>query len=157
MEPSIANECSAPKQRLRVAYLLARGHKFLRILTDRTLADDRCSFAKIAKVCRCSKARISQIVDLTLLNYEIQEEILGMAKGEGRELITEHDLRWVVRVLEPEEQQRRWEAVLRRRKSTRLGGDHDQPLGLVVEGTAVETSEYLDIPEAHGSEQPGEL
>ena len=157
MDSPIANECSAPKQRLRVAYLLARGHRFLRILVDRTLADDRRSFAKIAKVCRCSKARISQIVDLTFLNYEIQEEILGMAKGEGRELITEHDLREVVRVLEPVEQQKRWETVLQRRKSARLGGDHDQPLGLMVEGTAVEASEYLDILEAHGSEQPGEL
>ena len=157
MEPSIANECSAPKQRLRVAYLLARGHKFRRILADRTLADDRRSFAKIAKVCRCSKARISQIVDLTLLNYEIQEEILGMAKGEGRELITEHDLRWVVRVLEPEEQQARWDEVLRRRRSTGLGSDHNEALGLMVEGTAVEASEHLNILEAHGGEQPGEL
>ena len=122
MDSPIANECSAPKQRLRVAYLLARGHKFLRILTDRTLADDRCSFAKIAKVCRCSKARISQIVDLTLLNYEIQEEIMDMAKGEGRELITEHDLRWVVRVLEPEGQQTRWEELRRRKASASSQG-----------------------------------
>jgi hypothetical protein len=115
MEPMTDRELVAPKQRLRVAYLLARGHRFLRILTDESTVDESCSFTKLARACGCSKARISQIVDLTLLNYDIQEEILGMEKGKGREPITEHDLRWVVRVLEPKAQLARWDELLRRK------------------------------------------
>jgi hypothetical protein len=117
MEPTTDSEPDAPKQRLRVAYLLARGHKFRRILTDKDAVDEGHSFSKLARACGCSKARVSQIVDLTLLNYSIQEEILAMAKGKGREPITEHDLREVVRVLEPVEQQARWEELLRRKRS----------------------------------------
>ncbi len=115
MESITDRALDPPKQHLRVAYLLARGHKFRRILTDEAAVDEGRSFTKLARACGCSKARVSQIVDLTLLNYDIQEEILGMEKGKGREPITEHDLRWVVRVLEPEGQQRRWKELRQKR------------------------------------------
>jgi hypothetical protein len=53
-------------------------------------------------------ARITQILDLTLLAPDIQEEVLFMETNRERDPVNEHTLRWVLCGGAWEEQRRRW-------------------------------------------------
>ena len=55
-------------------------------------------------------------MDLLCLPRDRQEEILFMEAEKGRDLVTEGDLRHVVKVQDREEQRRRWDALLLRRR-----------------------------------------
>jgi hypothetical protein len=76
--------------------MLALAHTMNALLRDGTVTDQR----ELAELMKLTRGRVTQLLDLTLLAPDIQEQLLD---GEsGRERITERALRRIVRV-------RRWE------------------------------------------------
>ena len=82
-----------PKRPLRAARMLALAHR-LQAMIDAGEVEDRASLARRLGF---SRARITQLLDLLLLAPDIQEELLFTEVPPGRDPITEHDLRKVVR------------------------------------------------------------
>ncbi len=77
----------------KVARLLAMAHKLQRLI-DEGKVEDRAALARQLGV---SRARITQILDLTLLAPDIQEEILFMEAVDGVEPVSERGVRRVAR------------------------------------------------------------
>jgi len=79
----------------RVAVMLALAHK-LQDAIDRGVVQDR---AEVAKRLGLTRARVTQLMDLTLLAPEIQERVLFLEAVDGREPMSERGLREVVRLV----------------------------------------------------------
>jgi hypothetical protein len=77
----------------RVAVMLALAHK-IQAAIDHGVVHDR---AEAASRLGLSKARISQLLDLTLLAPDIQEQILDLQAIDGVERTRERALRYLVR------------------------------------------------------------
>ena len=77
----------------KVARLLAMAHKLQRLI-DEGKVEDRAALARQLGVTR---ARITQILDLTLLAPDIQEEILFRQAVDGVEPLSDRTLRTVFR------------------------------------------------------------
>lgn len=83
--------------------MLALGHEIVRLVEAGLLRD----LADAAEVLGFTRARVSQIVDLTLLAPDLQESLLFESRGPA-----ERRLRPIVAAWEWAEQRRRWrEAV----------------------------------------------
>jgi hypothetical protein len=95
------------KRPLRIAQMLALAHK-AQELVDRQYVQSR---AELARRIGFTRARISQLLDLTLLAPAIQEEILFAEASSGREGINEHALRELVQAADWEEQRRIWQEI----------------------------------------------
>jgi len=98
-----------PKEKmrpLRVARMLALAHECEALIAAGVVADR----AELAGVLGLTRARVTQLMDLTLLAPDIQEEILVAQVEPGRDPITEHALRAIVRHAEWEEQRLAWRA-----------------------------------------------
>ncbi len=91
---------------LRVARMLALAHTMNTLLRDGTVGDQR----ELADLMGLTRARVTQLLDLTLLAPDIQERIL--VAPNGCERITERALRRVVRVSRWEDQRRLWVTLL---------------------------------------------
>ena len=77
----------------RIARLLALAHK----IDGMILAGEIEDLASAARLCGLTRARVTQIMNLTLLAPEIQEDILDLQPvTSGRDLITERNLRAIV-------------------------------------------------------------
>lgn len=100
--PSKAGSASSvPK----ITRLLVLGHHFERLVREGKVRD----YAEIARLTGLTRARVTQIVNLTLLAPEIQEAILNMSSTlRGRDAVTEHDLRPHVTQVEWERQRHVW-------------------------------------------------
>ena len=71
-------------------------------------------YAEIALLTGLSRARVTQITNLTLLAPEIQEAVLSLpADLEGWEPLTEHELRPMVAEVPRQEQRCIWSALRR--------------------------------------------
>jgi hypothetical protein len=81
-------------------------------LADLLAKDGAPSRGELAKALGMSEARLSQLLDLTLLAPDIQEQLLFLEIAAGRDPIPERALRHVVRALDWREQRRRF-ALLR--------------------------------------------
>jgi len=77
---------------LRVARMLALAHECEALITARVVADR----AELAGVLGFTRARVTQLMDLTLLAPDIQEEILVAEVEPGRDWVTERSLRHLV-------------------------------------------------------------
>jgi hypothetical protein len=100
---------SQPKQKeklrpLRVARMLALAHECEALITAGVVADR----AELAAVLGFTRARVTQLMDLTLLTPDIQEEILVAEVEPGRDAVSEHALRAIVRYAEWNEQRTAW-------------------------------------------------
>ena len=83
----------------RLARLLALAHRWNRLVDEGVVAN----FAEIARLMGISRARVTQITDLSLLAPDIQKEILlGDADA------TERQVRAIVAVLSWDEQRQLW-------------------------------------------------
>jgi len=89
---------------LRVARLLAFAHGIERRIVAGEIADR----AAAARELGVSRARLTQILHLTLLAPDIQEEILLTEAGPGFQPINERALRWVLRARDWPTQRLRW-------------------------------------------------
>jgi len=93
----------------RVAQMLALAHRFERAI-ERGRFENRAALARELAV---SRARVTQLLDLTLLAPDIQAAVLELVAVEGREPLTEKDLRSVACIPAWHEQRERWEAMKR--------------------------------------------
>ena len=90
----------------RVARLLALAHHFQALLKRGGVFGSQTELAQVAGLTR---ARITQIMNLLFLAPDIQEEILFLPRvTEGRDSVTERDLRQVLRNLMWSEQRVQW-------------------------------------------------
>lgn len=92
-----------------VARTLALAHKLQAMIDRREVRDQ----AELAEQLGFTRARITQVLDLTLLAPDIQEEILFAEERGARDAVCERELRQVVRVASWRAQRRHW-AELRR-------------------------------------------
>ena len=100
-----------PRRRpARVAQMLALAHDVEGKL-DRGEYEDQ---AEAARAFGFSRSKLTQLLDLTLLGPDIQEEILFLEAVDGKEPVTERALREVVRNLIWTEQRRAWKAIKHR-------------------------------------------
>lgn len=92
----------------RVARMLALAHTMSSLLRYGTVGDQR----ELAAPMMLTRGRVTQLLDLTLLAPDIQEQILeGADPGIAR--ITERALRSIVRLRCSTEQRRLWHAMVR--------------------------------------------
>lgn len=89
---------------LRAARMLAMAHEIERLITEGAFADR----ADAARKLGFTRARISQLLDLTLLAPDLQERLLTMETAEGADPITEHRLRTVVAMTSWRGQREAW-------------------------------------------------
>jgi hypothetical protein len=92
----LAEQPPKPVQRarpLRVARMLALAHKAEQLLAEGVVE----SQAELAHCLGFTPARVSQLLDLTLLAPDLQERLLFAETTEGRDPITERDLRRILR------------------------------------------------------------
>ena len=91
---------------LRVARMLALAHECEALIAAGVVADR----AELAGVLGFTRARVTQLMDLTLLAPDIQEEILVAEVEPGRDAVTERALRAIVRQADWTEQRSHWQA-----------------------------------------------
>ncbi len=89
-----------------VTRLLALAYH-LQVLIDESIVSD---YADIARLSDLTRARLSQIMNLTLLAPKIQEEILGFTKSSFID-IREHNLREILKLTAWQEQYRVWKRL----------------------------------------------
>lgn len=87
--------------------MLALAHRLQRAI-DRGEFEDRAALARRYELTR---ARITQLLNLTLLAPDIQESVLGLESIDGLEPTSERALREISWALDWEEQRRRWSCV----------------------------------------------
>lgn len=89
----------------RVARLLALAHR----IDDLVRSGEVGGYAAVAQAGGVTRARVSQIVGLLNLAPDIQEAILELPLvTEGRDSISEHDLRPISKVCDWAKQRRMW-------------------------------------------------
>jgi hypothetical protein len=99
----------------RVSRLLALAIHFDGLIRKGVVRDH----ADLARLGGVSRARVSQIMDLLNLGPSIQEEILFMPPSfNGRDPVTERQLRGIVAETDWDAQLRMWKARSRRRESS---------------------------------------
>lgn len=102
-------EVPLPGRVPRVAKLMALAIRFDKLIADGVVANQ----SELARLAQVTQPRMTQIMNLLHLAPDIQEEILFMAPvQEGRDPVTERDLRWVVSELSWSIQLERWHVVL---------------------------------------------
>jgi len=93
----------------RIARLMALAIRFDRLLREGTVRD----LSELARLARITQPRATQIMNLTLLAPNIQEEILLLRGAEsGRETIHERRLRPIVALASWNEQRRGWQRLV---------------------------------------------
>jgi hypothetical protein len=104
-----AGKAKVPKSRVpRISRLMALAIRFDQLLKDGVVADQ----AELARLGRVTRARITQIMNLSYLAPDIQEAILFLPMSEkGRDPITEQHLRPICAVADWKKQREMWEAV----------------------------------------------
>lgn len=95
----------------RVARVMALAIHLQRVTNSRLQ-----NLAAVARSAGVSRARVTQIVNLNLLAPDIQESILGLSFGGGREPVTDRDLRPLVREPDWDCQRELWREFCRRAK-----------------------------------------
>jgi hypothetical protein len=88
----------------RVARMLALAHRLQQAI-DSGEIEDRATLARRFGITR---ARVTQLLNLTLLAPDIQEQVLALEAVDGLEPTSERALREVSWAMEWEEQRRRW-------------------------------------------------
>ncbi len=89
----------------QIAIFLALAHYYQSLIDDEQVKD----YAQIARLTGTSRARITQIMDLTLLAPEIQHEILFLPQGKPLpKHVKEQNLRKVLKTLIWKEQRNIW-------------------------------------------------
>lgn len=94
----------------RVARMLVQAYLFQRMLENGQARD----LADLARTFKLTRARVTQILNYTLLAPDLQKEILAMPPIEPRqEPISEPEMRAVLREVLWSEQRKRWAALIK--------------------------------------------
>jgi hypothetical protein len=99
----VAERPAATPRPLAVARMLALAHEIVRLIDEGMFTDQ----ADAARVLGFTRARMTQLIDLTLLAPVVQEEILFAQVATGRDGVTERALRKLLRHVDWREQRRR--------------------------------------------------
>ena len=92
----------------RVSKLMALAIRFDQLLCDGKVADQ----SELARLAHVTQPRMTQIMNLLHLAPDIQEEVLHLpAVAEGRDPVTERDLRPITRIKHWRQQRRTWSQV----------------------------------------------
>ncbi|MBF0121724.1 MAG: hypothetical protein HQK79_23080 [Desulfobacterales bacterium] len=92
----------------RLTRLLALALKFEDLIKGNKCKD----YAEIAKLGHLSRARVTQIMNLTLLSARVQENILLMPRIlKGRDPISEHELREIISEADWDKQLKKWDEI----------------------------------------------
>jgi hypothetical protein len=102
--PDVPPVTEVARRPAKLAPLLALAHH-LEALIKKGVAQDH---ADIARRLGLTRSRITQIMDLTLLAPDIQEEILFAEAVDGREPFTERDVRKIALIAEWSKQREAW-------------------------------------------------
>lgn len=104
-----SDEKPLPTGRLpRITKMMALAIRLDYLIKSGQVADQ----AELARVGHVSRARLTQIMDLTLLAPDIQEEILGLPFREaGKELLFERDVRKIVILCVWRKQRETWNRI----------------------------------------------
>ena len=95
----------------RVSKLMALAIRFDELLRDGKVADQ----SELARLAHVTQPRMTQIMNLLHLAPDIQEEILHLPPvAEGRDPVTERDLRPIVRMICWEKQREVWADAVER-------------------------------------------
>lgn len=102
----VGEKKAAPPGRVpRVTKLMALALRFEQLVHDGVVAD----YAELARLGRVTRARMTQITNLLNLSPCLQEAILFLPRvTEGRDSITERDLRAIVAVPDWRKQRQMW-------------------------------------------------
>lgn len=93
----------------RVTRLLALAIRMERLLREGVARD----YADLARLGGVTRARITQIMNLTLLAPDIQEEVLNLPRiTQGRDPVAEPDLRSIATVIDWGKQRRLWKDLV---------------------------------------------
>lgn len=92
----------------RVAQMLALAHRIEAAIESGEYADR----ADVARQLGFTRARVTQLLDLTLLAPDLQERVIELEAIDGRELLTERGLRPVLRHESWAEQRRAWASIV---------------------------------------------
>src|SRR5262249_8816163 len=93
----------------RISRLLALAHRFERLLAEGTVSD----YADLARRGGVTRARLSQIMNLTVLAPDIQEAILFLPRvAQGRDPIQLRHLQSIALTPAWADQRRRWRKLL---------------------------------------------
>ena len=100
---------SAPAGRVpRVSRLMALAIRFDQLIRDGVVADQ----AELARLGHVTRARLSQIMNLLCLAPDLQEQILFLPPTvQGRDAITEKQIRPIVGIPSWRKQRRKWNAM----------------------------------------------
>jgi len=99
----------------RISRLMALAIRMEKLVRDDQVAD----YADLARLAHVSRARITQIMNLTLLAPDIQEAILFLPRTDGRRApITERHLRPIAAVIDWRKQRLMWKEILCHCEST---------------------------------------
>ena len=91
-DPGVTHEPLHTERLPKITRLLVLGHHFEQLIRDGVVKD----YAEIARLTGLTRARVTQIVNLTLLAPEIQEKILNLTNVTGgSDPVTERALREV--------------------------------------------------------------
>lgn len=94
----------------RVTRLMALAIRFDQLIRDGEVRD----LADIARLGHITRARVTQIMNLLHLAPDIQEALLALPRVEqGRDPITERDLRPIAAIVDWRKQRRAWEQLSR--------------------------------------------
>jgi len=112
-KPGPAPQPSEPAGRTpRVSKLMALAIRFDGLLRDGKVADQ----SELARLAHVTQPRMTQIMNLLHLAPDIQEEILHLPPVvEGRDPVTERDLRPITRLMDWEKQRQTWLQLTRQR------------------------------------------
>lgn len=91
----------------RVARMLALAHRLQRAIDSGEIQDR----ATLARQYGLTRARVTQLLNLTLLAPDIQEQVLALEAVDGLEPTSERALREVSWAMEWGEQRRRWGGI----------------------------------------------
>ncbi len=99
----------SPPRLPRVTRLMALAIRFEQLIRDGEVLD----LAEIARLGHVTRARVTQIMNLLHLAPDIQEAILALPRVEqGRDPVTERDLRPIVAMIGWGQQRHAWELLL---------------------------------------------
>lgn len=94
----------------RISKLMALAIRFDQLLHDGTVTDQ----SELARLAHVTQPRMTQIMNLLHLAPDIQEEILHLSQVvEGRDPVTEHDVRPIVRLMAWDDQRDAWAKMAR--------------------------------------------
>ena len=108
--PGPAPKPSEPAGRTpRISKLMALAIRFDQLLRESKVADQ----SELARLAHVTQPRMTQIMNLLHLAPDIQEAILHLPPvAEGRDPVTERDLRPVARLMDWEQQRKTWTTLV---------------------------------------------